>query len=508
MTYAPTHTRTQAYRRLARVRHPDKGGSATDFAALRHAFEVLSDAKRRAAYDDWASQLRWRGGAPRGPAAAAAGLGGESVLLDEFASLGLRCDARTQLVVTCEVCRRPATKRCWTCGADICEFCTLKRHWRDGFGLHWPLINSDHLRERLARRELERKRLDDERAARLELPNFRSERELRDARAFKAAARAARLAGGADPRGRAPGPDLLRFYMWAQTSDRVFVAARVPTGYEDRELAVEATPAGLLVQSEEAPALIDRDWAHALDARAPVEVFRTQDNRVCAIMVHKAAPGERWRRLFRGDSDGLRCLEPPYRLDEGVDDVVMELTLPFWIERGDVGVAFAEHGVDVVVRNTLHVARTFWRNEEEAARRPDYRAVDVDDCLWSLDEEEVDGEEVRILMLTLAKPPLTQDEELWKKGRRQDNLAAERPGTQKVGYRFFLEDEDEFALEDLLQALCFAEQGATYAPAKPWEPGSRAAWVRDERLLSPAVRVILANLPKRVPAPRVEELSD
>lgn len=32
--------------------------------------------------------------------------------------------------MTCEVCRRPATKQCWTCGMSICEFCTLKRHWK------------------------------------------------------------------------------------------------------------------------------------------------------------------------------------------------------------------------------------------------------------------------------------------------------------------------------------------------------------------------------------------
>lgn len=29
------------------------------------------------------------------------------------------------------------------------------------FPLHWPLINSDHMRERLAKRELERKRIED-----------------------------------------------------------------------------------------------------------------------------------------------------------------------------------------------------------------------------------------------------------------------------------------------------------------------------------------------------------
>lgn len=41
------------------------------------------------------------------------------------------------------------------------------------FALHWPLINSDHLRERLAKRELESKRLEDAKKLQLTDPNFR-----------------------------------------------------------------------------------------------------------------------------------------------------------------------------------------------------------------------------------------------------------------------------------------------------------------------------------------------
>lgn len=98
---------------------------------------------------------------------------------------------------------------------------------QDNFPLHWPLINSDHMRERLARRELEKKRLEDASQAALEGPNHRSERELRDVRAFKAAAQAA--LAGPDPRGT-PVQGLTRFYMWAQTERAVLIAARVPTG--------------------------------------------------------------------------------------------------------------------------------------------------------------------------------------------------------------------------------------------------------------------------------------
>lgn len=40
-----------AYRRCALSTHPDKGGSAEAFRSVVHAFEILVDASRRAAYD-------------------------------------------------------------------------------------------------------------------------------------------------------------------------------------------------------------------------------------------------------------------------------------------------------------------------------------------------------------------------------------------------------------------------------------------------------------------------
>jgi hypothetical protein len=145
--------------------------------------------------------------------------GGEGVLLD---NLGLACDPATQLVVICEVCRRPSTKECWTCGMRICDFCTLKRHWKGAWPLHWPLINSAHMRGRLARRELEQKRVEDAKRLALQDPSARSESELAVIRAFKLAA-AKTEKGSYDLA-------LARFYMWAQTEAQIFLAVLVPTG--------------------------------------------------------------------------------------------------------------------------------------------------------------------------------------------------------------------------------------------------------------------------------------
>lgn len=147
----------QAYRQLAKSCHPDRGGSDAAFSQLQQAFEVLSDPRQREVYDTWAREVQFRyvPGANdqvcARPGKNAVMLlsakflgarsillliscvqskGGEDMLLDEFEGLGLHCNPQTQLVVTCEVCRRPASKECWTCGMKICDFCTLKRHWK------------------------------------------------------------------------------------------------------------------------------------------------------------------------------------------------------------------------------------------------------------------------------------------------------------------------------------------------------------------------------------------
>ena len=459
------------------------------FARIQHAYEVLSDPKRRQVYDTWAKELQFR--YVRSTPGTA--LGGEDILLDEFEALGLRCDPATQLVVTCEVCRRPATKQCWTCGMQICEFCTLKRHWKDGVPLHWPLINSDHMHERLAKRDLEKKRIDDAKRLALEDPNHRTERELQDIRAFKDAAYELLQR---DDRQTVYDLRIARFYMWAQTASTVYLACRVPTGYGDRELLVECTGSSLLIQSEDSPALVDRRLAYPVDSARAIETMRTVDNRICVLSLPKAEPGQQWKRLFVGDSEGARCLQPPYALHETDEDVLLQIELPFWIDPEDVRVDIGEVDVTVEVRNAYSLKRRYWRSAEEEARQRDYRVVDVDQCCWSLEEDtDVGGERCKVLTVTLARPEPTQEEIQWKKGRRQDNTAAKRPGSMTdTGFRFFADDEDMFDVEDVLQAMCFAEEGETFAPPKPWRPAEEARTARMEFELSFGARALLQRI--------------
>jgi hypothetical protein len=49
----------------------------------------------------------------------------------------------------------------------------------------------------------------------------------------------------------------------------------LPAGYEDKELRVECSQRGLLVQSQGSPPLIDRLFDHSVDPSRAVETFRS-----------------------------------------------------------------------------------------------------------------------------------------------------------------------------------------------------------------------------------------
>lgn len=62
-------------------------------------------------------------------------------------------------------------------------------------------------------------------------------------------------------------------------------------------------------------------------------------------------------------------------------------------------------------------------------------------------------------------------------GIRQDNLNAKRPDGRQ-GFRFFQEDEDEYGLEGILQAMCWREVCLTplWAITTLSDHGGRAEW--------------------------------
>ena len=176
-----------AFRAAARDSHPDKGGDAHVFAAVRHAYEVrllrggcalsclhtnsrvtssLSPrpSRRYQTQQPASPTMTWASTpslscALTPPAARAERLGsallvltvcphlgrtltryeagvstrpdnGIGSLLDELERLGLAVEPGCQLVCVCELCGRPSTKDCFVCTLRYCEFCTRKQHWK------------------------------------------------------------------------------------------------------------------------------------------------------------------------------------------------------------------------------------------------------------------------------------------------------------------------------------------------------------------------------------------
>ncbi len=93
------------------------------------------------------------------------------------------------------------------------------------FGLHFPVHNTPHMGEKLGRKQLERKRVEDGERAAAAAPHFRTDAELREVRAFKEAAATALRAAHTDDGGRQLARQRLsRYYMWAQCGEFVFLA--------------------------------------------------------------------------------------------------------------------------------------------------------------------------------------------------------------------------------------------------------------------------------------------
>ncbi|KAI8472213.1 MAG: hypothetical protein J3K34DRAFT_519969 [Monoraphidium minutum] len=588
----------RAYRRAARAAHPDKGGSASAFAALTAAFETLSDPPRRTVYDAHHAAAAchgrggwggggggggggWGGGAWRGAGAADGDdyfevPGAEAALLRELAARAGAgpLDAGCQLVVVCELCGRPATQECWTCGMAICSLCGRRRHFKGGAPLHWPLVDAPgRMLELLGRQELERKRLEDGRALLLALPGHRSDAESRVLREFEAlwAAAHARAAGGAAAsRGGAVaygsgggvgvgagggGGALSRHYLWAQTDACIHIAVYDPLAEPGRESVIEASHEGLRVGATSAPPtsergappaaggaaaskatgpVLDRRWAHAVDAAAGVLSWRGgEGGRLATLRVAKARPGQAWHSLFRGDSLGARCVPPPYALSSSASEAALDLPLPRWVVPSeDVAVQITGRDLRVAVDGAPGGAllRTFWRPEGGAEP-----LVAQELCGWSVAaaggaprgsstgaagagagagvgaqpgagagaQPGGRGGAPKVLSVVLAfrelRPPAPG------KADPGDHRAAPREGAVlagagRKGWALFEEDEDRFGLTPLLQASTFDECGRAWVAPAPWEPagagggGGGGFWAASEGQLPREARAALQSL--------------
>ena len=80
--------------------------------------------------------------------------------------------------------------------------------------------------------------------------------------------------------------------------------------------------------------------------------------RTFVMSLPKAEAGAHWPRLFAGDPDGARCLEPPYRVTESQENVLVECDLPFWTEHDDVQITIGTHTLEARHIACMHARLT------------------------------------------------------------------------------------------------------------------------------------------------------
>ena len=430
--------------------------------------------------------------------------GGEDILLDEFDRRFGNVDAYTQLVLVCEVCRRPSNRECAICGMKMCDFCGRKQHWKGKWGLHWPMVQVD-MYKRQAKQELDDKKEADARRRMLEDPNHRDERQKEDERHLLRERRHA-----AQEKDGAVGVysrSLARYYAWAQTDAMVIVAVWCPNFGKGKrfELGLESGKRFVVQSTDEAkgvkePPVVDRLLAHDIALDRPADVLQgTEASGMFQVRMHKANAGEHWSRLFLGDPDGVRCLVPPWRMTEGVDDVVLEIDCPHWVQADDVSVEFTDEEFTCKVAGHIETWRTYWKQPPESQRNKPkcdlHMPVDTPECLWSLeDEEDEHGADKKVLMLNFVRPEPTPGEIEWKKGKRDDNRSVGGSGEMK-GVRFFADDHDVFGLEPWLMAHCFKEAGRTFVPFDFKDRRQLPSrWVSDRHDLPPGAQRALEQL--------------
>lgn len=136
-------------------------------------------------------------------------------------------------------------------------------------------------------------------------------------------------------------------------------------------------------------------------------------------------------------------------------DLIQPLTLPPFLSP-----SLSLSIVQVRVRNGLRLHKTYWRDREEEAKRGalGYAVVDASQSMWCMDEDECErtGEQVMQVMVNLVKPPPSEDDVRWRRGRRK-----ERPKPNA----FFADDTDAYGLAPLLMAMQFCETGECFVPS-------------------------------------------
>lgn len=453
-----------AYKKKALVHHPDRNGGvqSDEFLRLKQAYDQLIDPAKRQNYDAFHHTGEFkRDGRPMSAKEAA-------WLVDQQKrSWGVKEIHPFAVCILCDSCPCPADGVCSGCGMTYCQLCVRKMHCRGGMQPHYPLKTSTKFSEDLAKQGKEKERehkllkgnsnqwlMHDE--------DFRSHRDVYVHRSRRSA------------------PELIWYWAWGQTRYTVHLAMWLASEDQDADIQFSVTEDGqqrIQVTPTGMPTLLDRVFAYDINTSRSGEAFTFGHMHCMSFVMLKAHPGQRWRKLFDGDSEGLRELplgEPPHSVSEvQVDgfkpvnhyrvagrkesasewyEVTVNVPIPEAADRKHVHVVLEGDRLAVRVAGWMEWERRIqqrslrWEDKHESRTH-----VDMQNSTWLMTRDET--RDFKCVQFVLSE---------WQEGANKNAESEIRKQLEADKGKILLEDADPFHMYDLVEAEMFLRAGAVF----------------------------------------------
>jgi len=455
----------KAYRKQALVHHPDRNGGVQSevFLQLKTAYDVLVDPDKRVNYDAFHHSKEFvRDRRPLTAKEAA-------WLVDQQKkSWGVKEIHPFAVCILCESCPCPADGVCYACGMTFCQMCVRKMHCNGKTQPHYPCRNSTKFSEDLAKthKEKERERMllkGSDNKWLMHDEDFRNQRDIyRD-----------RIKRGV--------PEVCHYWAWGQTKYTVHIAVWLASLECDADVNFDNDDEGrqrMTVTPTGMPTLLRKTFAHRVDEGRAGDALFFGHMHCMTFCLAKALPGERWLRLFDGDSDGAR--EMPldgwkhtvseeqidgfkpvnhYRVAGRKDtasewqEVSVSVPVPELAERHHISAKIDGNKIEVNVRGWMHWKRSLtqrvlkWEDGHQSRTH-----VDTTNSTWLLTHNEA-GE--KCVQFVLAQ---------WMEGANKNQESDMRRQLEKDANRVVLEDADPYYMYELVECEMFLRAGAVFKP--------------------------------------------
>lgn len=281
-------------------------------------------------------------------------------------------------------------------------------------------------------------------------------------------------------RAKADAPEMVYYWAWGQTRYTVHLAMWLASEDLDADIAFSVTSDGkqrIQVTPNGAPTLLDRVFAYEVNTSRAGEAFNFDVMHCMSFVMLKAHPGQRWRCLFEGDSEGARELplhHPPHTVAESQVDgfkpvhhyrvagrkdtesewyeITINVPIPEAAERRHITAHLDGTRLSLKVAGWMAWERRLnkrvikWEDKHESRTH-----IDMQNSTWLITRDE--ERDFKCVSFVLSE---------WQEGANKNAESDIRRQLQSDKGKVLLEDADPLHMYDLVEAEMFLRAGAVF----------------------------------------------